>query len=385
MSDPLHTCPGPDALRRRLLAAAVCACVPAAFAQTKGFVNYATRADVRFWAAGISESRGIPFAWITNALSRARYSAVSERIMSRPRLTAGATPKNWPAHRKNFVNSQRITLGLNFMKANAASLASAFERWQVPPEIITAVIGVETIYGKSTGNVKTLDALATLSFDYTRRAAFFQNELASFLAICHKNKTDPTTVRGSFAGALGICQFMPSNIEKLGIDMDGDGKVDLTASTADAVASAANYLKSVGWDNRLPVTWPCRVSEAAARELDTGEARLTTTLQNALDAGVRAVSSCHTRSFGEPSHALQRGPKSQSLPFGKRQLCCASRLQPLFFLRAERYRISRCAHGGKNDGSLRKPKPGKELNPAGLSVSLTKDDYSSTICFTSTP
>lgn len=177
----------------------VCA---AAFAQTKGFVNYATRADVRFWAAGISESRGIPFAWITNALSRARYSAVSERIMSRPRLTAGATPKNWPAHRKNFVNSQRITLGLNFMKANAASLASAFERWQVPPEIITAVIGVETIYGKSTGNVKTLDALATLSFDYTRRAAFFQNELASFLAICHKNKTDPTTVRGSFAGAL---------------------------------------------------------------------------------------------------------------------------------------------------------------------------------------
>ena len=142
MSDPLHTCPGPDALRRRLLAAAVCACVPAAFAQTKGFVNYATRADVRFWAAGISESRGIPFAWITNALSRARYSAVSERIMSRPRLTAGATPKNWPAHRKNFVNSQRITLGLNFMKANAASLASAFERWQVPPEIITAVIGV---------------------------------------------------------------------------------------------------------------------------------------------------------------------------------------------------------------------------------------------------
>lgn len=286
MSDPLHTCPGPDALRRRLLAAAVCACVPAAFAQTKGFVNYATRADVRFWAAGISESRGIPFAWITNALSRARYSAVSERIMSRPRLTAGAPPKNWPAHRKNFVNSQRITLGLNFMKANAASLASAFERWQVPPEIITAVIGVETIYGKSTGNVKTLDALATLSFDYTRRAAFFQNELASFLAICHKNKTDPTTVRGSFAGALGICQFMPSNIEKLGIDMDGDGKVDLTASTADAVASAANYLKSVGWDNRLPVTWPCRVSEAAARELDTGEARLTTTLQNALDAGV---------------------------------------------------------------------------------------------------
>ncbi|MEI3354533.1 MAG: lytic murein transglycosylase [Duodenibacillus massiliensis] len=116
-----------------------------------------------------------------------------------PRLTAGATPKNWPAHRKNFVNSQRITLGLNFMKANAASLASAFERWQVPPEIITAVIGVETIYGKSTGNIKTLHALATLSFDYTRRAAFFQNELASFLAICHKNND------GSDNGDRRIC------------------------------------------------------------------------------------------------------------------------------------------------------------------------------------
>ncbi|MEI3353829.1 MAG: lytic murein transglycosylase [Duodenibacillus massiliensis] len=119
-------------------------------------------------------SRGIPFAWITNALSRARYSAVSERIMSRPRLTAGATPKLARAPQKLCERHQsRITLGLNFMKANAASLASAFERWQVPPEIITAVIGVETIYGKSTGNIKTLDALATLSFDYTRRAAFF--------------------------------------------------------------------------------------------------------------------------------------------------------------------------------------------------------------------
>ncbi|MEI3354534.1 MAG: lytic murein transglycosylase [Duodenibacillus massiliensis] len=85
----------------------------------------------------------------------------------------------------------------------------------------------------------------------------------AFLRSVTKTTTDPTTVTGGFAGALGICQFMPSNIEKLGIDMDGDGKVDLTASTADAVASAANYLKSVGWDNRLPVTWPCRVSEAS--------------------------------------------------------------------------------------------------------------------------
>ncbi len=255
-------------------------------AETPAFVNYARRDDVRLWAAEVSEKRGIPFSWIIQTLTLARTNTTTVKIMSRPALTASATPKDWFRHRRGYVNAARVSDAQAFIRANAAAFSEGWRRYQVPPQIIAAVIGVETNYGRLTGRIRTLDALCTLSFDYTRRAAFFQKELESFLFLTWRGKIDPISVLGSFAGALGICQFMPSNIEKLGVDLDGDGVVNLTQSAADAIASAAHYLQSVGWVRDLPVSWPCRVNSEIIRWFDTGETRLTTSLQNLLDAGI---------------------------------------------------------------------------------------------------
>ena len=276
--------------RRLLLAAATAAVTPAvgvAAELADDFINYARRDEVRLWAAQVSETRAIPFSWIINALAVARTNATTARIMSKPALTATSSPKDWFRHRRTYVNITRVDDAQVFLEINSAAFTEAWKRFHVPPQVIAAVIGVETNYGRRTGNISTLDALCTLSFDYTRRAPFFQNELASFLTLTWKAGVDPATVRGSFAGALGICQFMPSNIEKLGVDMDGDGIVDLAKSPADAIGSAANYLSHVGWITHLPVSWPCEVPAEAARVFDTGEPKLTTTLQNLLDAGVR--------------------------------------------------------------------------------------------------
>ena len=216
----------------------------------------------------------------------ARTNAMTVKIMSRPALTATSTPKDWFKHRRTYVNAARVSNAQVFIQEHAAAFTESWQRYQVPPQIVAAVIGVETNYGRLTGNIRTLDALCTLSFDYTRRAAFFQNELESFLTLMWQGKADPTSVKGSFAGALGICQFMPSNIEKLGVDLDGDGVVNLSESADDAIGSAAHYLREVGWVRGLPVSWPCRVTPEIVRWFDTGEARLTTSLQNLLDAGI---------------------------------------------------------------------------------------------------
>ncbi len=280
--------------RRRLLAATALAAagVPVVRAadDISPFVNYAKRDDVRLWAAQVSESRAIPFSWLIGALSQGRPSDTTRRIMSRPAITASSTPKDWFRHRRNYVNASRVADGLAFIDANGAAFTEAWQRFRVPPQIVAAVIGIETNYGRRMGSIPTLDALCTLSFDYTRRAAFFQKELESFLTLTWRAGVEPRSVKGSFAGALGICQFMPSNIEKLGVDLDGDGVVNLSQSPADAIGSAANYLNKVGWDTTLPVSWPCDVPASAARIFDTGEPRLTTTLQNLLDAGVEMPS-----------------------------------------------------------------------------------------------
>lgn len=281
-----------DLSRRRLLSGTAAgwllsaSCVTHGASDPAAFVNYARRDDVRLWAAQVSEKRGIPFSWIIQALTLARTNATTVKIMSRPALTATSTPKDWFKHRRTYVNAARVSNAQVFIREHAAAFTESWKRYQVPPQIVAAVIGVETNYGRLTGNIRTLDALCTLSFDYTRRAAFFQNELESFLALMWQGKADPTSVKGSFAGALGICQFMPSNIEKLGVDLDGDGVVNLSESADDAIGSAAHYLREVGWVRGLPVSWPCRVTPEIVRWFDTGEARLTTSLQNLLDAGI---------------------------------------------------------------------------------------------------
>ena len=167
---------------------------------------------------------------------------------------------NWVAYRERFVNSRRINRGVQFWDAYSDTLERASREYGVPQEIIVAIIGVETEYGRNMGNFNILNALATIGFYGERRRDFFQSELEQYLLLARDNGMDLSTTRGSFAGALGIPQFMPSSQRRWGVDFDGNHKVDLIHSPVDAIGSVANFLKSHGWQKDeisvIPVTPP---------------------------------------------------------------------------------------------------------------------------------
>ena len=185
-------------------------------------------------------------------------------------FSAPATHKPWLEYRDSFVNDKRISAGMQFWKSNAESLQRAENQYGVPREIIVALIGVETLYGSHTGKYSTLDVLTTLAFDFPRRADFFRGELEQFLLLTREQGVDLTQVRGSYAGALGIPQFMPSSYRKYAVDFDGDGKIDLRHNPVDAIGSVANYFSQFGWKKGAPVTVRVKISEDS-RELIPGK------------------------------------------------------------------------------------------------------------------
>jgi membrane-bound lytic murein transglycosylase B len=169
--------------------------------------------------------------------------------------------KNWRVYQSRFLDAVRINAGVKFWRANQATLQRAYEQFGVPPEMIVGIIGVETIYGRYMGNFRVLDALTTLTFDYPNtpnradRQATFRKNLEDFLVWTRDSQLDPNSVLGSYTGAIGIPQFLPSSIVQYAVDYDGNKQIDLRTSQADAIGSVANYLKQNGWENGRPVVW----------------------------------------------------------------------------------------------------------------------------------
>jgi len=229
-------------------AAAAKAARPVAGAQL-----YGPREDVRAFAAAVAEKRGLDNAWLVKQLAQARRIDSVQRLMM---PAPAGKAKDWGAYRDRFVEPRRITAGAAFWQVNAAALQRAEERWGVPPEVIVGIVGVETFYGRLNGGFRVIDALATLSFDFpggrSDRSAFFRSELEEFLVLCQREGLDPQQPKGSFAGAMGIAQFMPGSINRYALDFDGDGHIDLTGSSADAIGSIAHYLAEFGWQRGLP-------------------------------------------------------------------------------------------------------------------------------------
>ena len=159
----------------------------------------------------------------------------------------------WYEYRKIFLTQSRIDGGVNFWKENAGLLKQAAEAFGVAPQIIVAIIGVETRYGSNTGRHRVLDALATLSFDYPPRSQFFTGELEQYLILAREEDIDILTTTGSYAGAMGYGQFIPSSYRHYAVDFDEDGKRDLWTSKADIIGSVANYFKEHGWTAGMPV------------------------------------------------------------------------------------------------------------------------------------
>ena len=215
--------------------------------------SYARHTAAEAFAAEVAERHGLPLVWIDAQLAQAqRLDAVRRLIMPPPAGTA----KNWAAYRARFVEAQRITAGLVFWRNHEAWLQEAQDRWGVPADIVVAIIGVETFYGRITGNFRIIDALATLAFDFPPgrkdRSALFRSELEEFFVLCAREGSDPLTVKGSYAGAMGLPQFLPSSVNRFAVDMDGDGHIDLQRNAADAIGSVAHYFASFGWQRDLP-------------------------------------------------------------------------------------------------------------------------------------
>ena len=214
---------------------------------------YGRRGDVLAAARSIAIEHSLDTEWVEMTLAQARFVPdVAQLIM--PNATPAA--RNWNAYRARFVEPRRIEAGARWWRDNDTWLGLIEERFGVPPDIVVGIVGVETYYGRITGTFRVLDALATLSFDFpsgrSDRSGFFRSELGQFLSLARRESWDATSVMGSYAGAMGLPQFMPSSVVNYAIDFDQDGRIDLANSSADVIGSVAHFLVEHGWRRGMP-------------------------------------------------------------------------------------------------------------------------------------
>lgn len=228
--------------------------------------------DILQFAQFVSESRSIPLDHVVALLSEAQENSKVQQLM---RPSKQRIRRSWPTYRKRFVDPIRIDAGLNFWQEHANHLQKTAERYGVPEEVIVAIIGVETIYGRYMGDFRVLDAISTLAFRYpdasrSDRIALFRDQLADLIELDYKNALDARTAYGSYAGAMGLPQFMPGSLLRYAVDGSGDGKIDLQNNAQDAISSVANFLIEHGWQPGLPIFAPVLVNDNVAQLVDGG-------------------------------------------------------------------------------------------------------------------
>jgi membrane-bound lytic murein transglycosylase B len=266
--------------------AATAAPAPAPEAVPEALPGIADRPEVRAFIGEMSRKHGFSTDDLTRAFDRA---AIQPAILDAMRKPYEAKP--WYAYRKLFLTDKRIQGGREFLAQNAPALSRAEARYGVAREIVAAIIGVESSYGQKPGKYKVIDALSTLAFAYPRRASFFRGELEQFLLLCRDEGMDYLVPVGSYAGAMGMPQFMPSSYRKLAADGDGDGRRDIWSNPADAIASVARYFSANGWRTGEPIATPARVSGSAYQGLAGKKPKLTHSLNELVSLGVEPVDS----------------------------------------------------------------------------------------------
>lgn len=280
-----------------VLACVLLAATPAAYAAptskskhaAPASATYADRADVRAFIEEMHAEHGFDRRALRRIFAAAHFQPQIVAAMQRPLLE----PPKWYEYSPQFLSPKRIDGGVAFWREHAATLERAERDFGVPPEIVVAIIGVETFYGRNTGRHRVIDALCTLAFDYPRRASFFRGELKSFLLLTRDAGISPLEAKGSFAGAIGLPQFMPGSYRNFAVDFDDDGHADLWRSADDAIGSVANFLLRHDWQRDQPVLLPATIDndrrEVVLRRLDGGISE-----RRALDAwsadGVTATS-----------------------------------------------------------------------------------------------
>ncbi|HEY0745891.1 MAG TPA: lytic murein transglycosylase B [Steroidobacteraceae bacterium] len=253
---------------------------PAAAIDTK-------RSDVKEFISHMAESYAFKKRALRKLLKNAEFQPAIVEAMARPAEKA----KLWYEYRPIFVTERRIQEGVEFWTAHRQALDQASVRSGVAPEYLAAILGVETFYGRRTGNYRVLDALVTLSFEYPPRGKFFRDELEQFLLLTRDGRLDAKSVKGSYAGAMGVPQFMPSNYRRYAIDADDNGRVDLWGDWPDVCASVGNYLKEHGWNAGEPVLDEATVVPEKAADLDGRKLALSETVGSLNAKGVSFDSS----------------------------------------------------------------------------------------------
>ena len=246
------------------------------------YADYSERADVQAYVEELVREHGFEESALLELFSQAERK---DRILESIARPAERTLE-WHEYRQIFVKEPRISQGVAFWNANEEILDAAEARYGVAPEYVVAIIGVETRYGRITGSYRVLDALMTLAFDYPPRSSFFRKELTEYLLLAREEGEDPTTFTGSYAGAMGYGQFIPSSYRAYAVDFDQDGARDIWANEADAIGSVANYFKRHGWRAGEPVAMQVNLSDQGADALATKSLSLERTVGELTAAGV---------------------------------------------------------------------------------------------------
>lgn len=233
------------------------------------FTNFAQWKSVTAFIDQMREQHGFDERELNALFSQVSYVEKVVKLINPP---AAGKSKNWTAYRQRFLEPVRIQSGLLFWNKHETELRRAQTEFGIPPEIIVGILGVETIYGRSQGNIRVMDALTTLAFTYPEtanrdnRMVYFREELEQVLLYARENNVDPLSLSGSFAGAIGLPQFMPGSIRRFAVDFDGDGRIDLKNSAADAIGSVASFLVHHGWTKDLPLTYPVTVDKTTEEQ-----------------------------------------------------------------------------------------------------------------------
>lgn len=239
--------------------------VPVLASADNEFTNFTQWREVTDFMDMMVSKHQFERATLERTLKDVQYIDTAVKLV---RPAPAGKAKNWAAYRMRFVEPIRINAGLAFWQTHADALARAESTYGVPAEIIVSIIGVETVFGRNTGNFRVMDVVTTLAFAYPEapkkleRKAFFRGELENTLLLARESDIDPFSLRGSYAGAIGLPQFMPSSIRNFGIDFDVDGKLDLRNSAVDAIGSVAHFLQEHGWRKDAPLVYSASVTQS---------------------------------------------------------------------------------------------------------------------------
>jgi membrane-bound lytic murein transglycosylase B len=236
--------------------------------------NYATRPEVREFIESMSREHGMDVAYLERVMRDAKREPTVLRLMAPQPSSAPSSARSYARYRAQFLTPDLIAAGSRFWAQHAEVLARAEDEFGVPAEVILGILGVETFYGRNTGSFRVLDALASIAFDGERRQDFFRGELEELLLLSRESGMDPLALKGSYAGAMGLPQFMPSSYRRYAVDYDGDGTIDLLGSPVDAIGSIASYLEAFGWVPGEPATASVRLAPGSETDLVSGLERV---------------------------------------------------------------------------------------------------------------